>query len=137
MKNYNGGLSMNRNQAKQLLPIIKAFSEGQDIEYFDKGDCKWRTCIELDFCYNVNYRIKHEPIWIPFTYPNTCLKEIRKHHPIGWVKEIKSGKLTAIVSVSQAGISFLGSNSCVKDLSCVFKEYTFADETPFGIKVEE
>ena len=31
---------MNRNLAKQLLPIIKAFSEGQDIEYFDKGDCK-------------------------------------------------------------------------------------------------
>lgn len=134
---------MNRNLAKQLLPIIKAFSEGQDIEYFDKGDCKWRTCIEPYFDDNVEYRIKHEPTWIPFTYSNTCLEEIRKHHPNGWVKEIKSGKLTAIVSVSQAGVSFLGSNSCVKDFSHVkdfsraFKEYTFADGTPFGVKEEE
>ena len=31
---------MDRNQAKELLPIIQAFSEGRDIEYFDKGDCK-------------------------------------------------------------------------------------------------
>lgn len=128
---------MDRNQAKKLLPIIQAFSEGKDIEYFDKGDCKWRTCIELDFYGNVKYRIKHEPTWIPFTYSSTCLKEMRNHHPIGWIKEIKSGKITAIVSVSQAGISFLGKNSCVKDFSCVFKEYTFADGTPFGIKEEE
>lgn len=128
---------MNRNQAKELLPIIQAYSEGQDIEYFDKGDCKWRTCIEPYFYDDVEYRIKHEPTWIPFTYSNTCLKEIRNHHPNGWVKEIKSGKLTAIVSVSQAGVSFLGSNSCVKDFSRVFKEYTFDDGTPFGVKVEE
>ena len=128
---------MNRNQAKQLLPIIKAFSEGKDIEYFDKGDCKWRTCIEPYFYDDVEYRIKHEPTWIPFTYSSTCLKEIRNHHPNGWVKEIESGKRTAIVSVSQAGVSFLGSNGCVKDFSRVFKEYTFADGTPFGIKVEE
>lgn len=128
---------MDRNQAKELLPIIQAFSEGKEIEYFDKGDCKWRTCIELDFYYNVEYRIKHEPTWIPFTYSNTCLKEIRKHHPNGWVKEKESGKLTAIVSVSQAGVSFLGKNGCVKDFSRVFKEYTFADGTPFGVKEEE
>ena len=128
---------MNRNQAKQLLPIIQAFSEGKDIEYFDKGDCKWRTCIEPNFYSNVEYRIKHEPTWIPFTYSSTCLKEIKNHHPIGWIKEIKSGKITAIVSVSQAGISYLGKNSRVKDFSCAFKEYTFADGTPFGVKEEE
>lgn len=128
---------MTREEAKKLLPIIQAFSEGQDIEYFDKVCCKWRTCIEPYFYDNVEYRIKHEPTWIPFTYPNTCLKEIRKHHPNGRVKEIKSGKLTSIISVSQAGISFLGSSSCVKDFSCVFKEYTFVDGTPFGVKEEE
>ena len=128
---------MTRKEAKELLPIIQAFSEGKDIEYCDKGDCKWRTCIEPNFYSNVEYRIKHEPTWIPFTYSSTCLKEIKNHHPIGWIKEIKSGKLTAIVSVSQAGISFLGKNSCVKDFSCAFKEYTFADGLPFGVKEEE
>lgn len=46
---------MNRKKAAELLPIIQAFSEGQDIEYFDKGDCKWRTCIEPDFNDNVEY----------------------------------------------------------------------------------
>lgn len=127
---------MTRKEAKELLPIIQAFSEGQDIEYFDKGDRKWRTCIEPNFYDNVEYRIKPDSKWIPFTFSNTCLKEIKKHHPIGWIKEIKSGKLTAIVSVSQAGISFLGKNGCVKDFSCAFKEFTFADGTPFGIKEE-
>ena len=130
-------MSMNRIQAAKLLPIIKAFSEGQEVEYFDKGSNKWRTCVTPQFDYDVEYRIKQEPTWIPFTYSSTCLKEIRKHHPNGWIKEIKSGKLTAIVSVSQAGISFLGKNSCVKDFYCAFKEYTFADGSPFGVKEEE
>ena len=31
---------MDRNQAKELLPIIKAFSEGKGIE--TKTDCCWR-----------------------------------------------------------------------------------------------
>ena len=32
MKNYNGGLIMDRNQAKEFYPILQVFAEGKAIE---------------------------------------------------------------------------------------------------------
>lgn len=50
---------MNRERAKELLPIIQAFAEGKEIQYFDDElgwiteDPEWHDCFE--------YRIKPEP----------------------------------------------------------------------------
>lgn len=32
MKNYNGGLIMDRNQAKEFYPFLQAFAKGEAIE---------------------------------------------------------------------------------------------------------
>ena len=52
---------MNRERAKELLPIIRAFAEGKDIQsrlYVDKG---WADISEPSFPDYLQYRIKPEP----------------------------------------------------------------------------
>lgn len=48
---------MNRNQAKELLPIIKAFSEGKDVE--TKTGSGWISIENMSFAGNPDsYRIQ-------------------------------------------------------------------------------
>ena len=59
---------MNRERAKELAPIVKAFGEGKDIQskYPDENDSCWFDTPEPDFIVDENgisldYRIKPEP----------------------------------------------------------------------------
>lgn len=128
---------MNRIQAAKLLPIIKAFSEGQEVEYFDKGSNKWRTCVTPQFDYDVEYRIKPEPKYRPF-YDNAeeCWQEMMKHQPFGWVKmkgtESKYYMLKCIGSRVVIGL-----DETPFSYKKVFEDYVFADGAPFGVKVVE
>lgn len=57
---------MNRDEAKQLLPIIQAFADGKTIQWFnDLGD--WRDLKEASFHLPPDkYRIKPETIKIEY-----------------------------------------------------------------------
>lgn len=126
---------MNRNQAKQLLPIIQAFSEGKCVEA--KTGSGWISIENMSFAGNPDsYRIQPEPKYRPFENGKECLKEMKKHEPFGWVKSEVFDYAGAISSVSNE----LG-NLCVCNSYVTFKEgfnnYTFFDDTPFGIKEEE
>lgn len=126
---------MNRNQAKQLLPIIQAFSEGKCVEA--KTGSGWISIENMSFAGNPDsYRIQPEPKYRPFENAEECWKEMEKHQPFGWVKSEVFDYAGAISSVSNE----LG-NLCVCNSYVTFKEgfnnYTFFDDTPFGIKEEE
>lgn len=76
---------MNRQQAKELLPIIQAFAEGktiqvqEDIDWLYLGD-------EIDFNFSPQrYRIKPDPKYRPFANADECWQEMQKHQPFGWV----------------------------------------------------
>lgn len=125
---------MNRNQAKELLPIIKAFSEGKVIQVktVDKG---WQDILFASFDSNPeDYRIKPEPKFRPFKDAEECWAEMLKHQPFGWVKEKERNVRTEINYIHNEGVMFsCGSISFER----MFDNYTFADGTPFGILVEE
>jgi len=58
---------MNRERAKELLPIIQAFAEGKDIQWRNTTGEEWQsTTGNLSFFDNWCYRIKPEPreFWI-------------------------------------------------------------------------
>ena len=80
---------MNRQQAKELLPIIEAFAAGEIIQI--KGpDNRWydRDKEECEIQFNSDpqmYRIK--PKYRPFRSKEECWQEMLKHQPFGWVKE--------------------------------------------------
>lgn len=131
---------MNRNQAKELLPIIKAFSEGKVIESrCIKGDTSlWYDDEDPSFDGEFEYRIKPVPKYRPFKDAKECWAEMLKHQPFGWLKDSDSCYLH-IVSME---IKFIGAvnssgNIISQFYSGFYSDYTFADGTPFGVKVEE
>ena len=125
---------MNRNQAKELLPIIKAFSEGKVIEM--KCAESWIEIEDVcDFHSSSTFRIKPEPKYSPFKDADECWQEMQKHQPFGWVKCKEDGSLgliTLIISEENIFINGVGCNS-----ERTMRGFTFADGTPFGILEED
>ena len=128
---------MNRNQAKELLPIIKAFSEGKVIESrCIKGDTSlWYDDEDPSFDGDFEYRIKPVPKYRPFKDAEECWAEMLKHHPFGWVKDKETPKF--LVCKALGNLFFIGIEDKPYNYKEVLRDYTFADGTPFGIKEEE
>lgn len=122
---------MTRVEAKELLPIIQAYSEGKTIEYLATKD-KWVELEDPRFNYNAGlYRIKPEPTYRPFKDTDECWKEMKKHEPIGWL-EHKSGDYKAFInSVNFVDVNI---NNYCYTYEHVFDDFTFIDGTPFGIR---
>ena len=129
---------MNRKEAAELSPIIKAFSEGKIIQTSIKGK-PWEDLGEdIAFYTNDKYRIKPEPKYRPFKNAEECWTEMQKHQPFGWLKRKDSNEYNLLTSVD-------GSVECEGvridsdgfDWYSANDEYTFADGTPFGIKYEQ
>lgn len=122
---------MTREEAKELLPIIRAYSEGKTVEYLTDG--RWVALKNPSFNYNIDvYRIKPEPKYRPFKNADECWEEMKKHEPFGWVKIKSSGYYMCISAVYDECICF-GSNNQYYHKNTLDK-YTFIDETPFGVK---
>ena len=124
---------MTREEAKELLPIIKAFAEGKVIQCRSIISNEWRDFDEPAFNgLPDNYRIKPEPKYRPFKSQEECWNEMLKHQPFGWIRSNISGILYLIDSVSDE-MSF---NKLFISYKDVFECSKFADGTPFGIKEE-
>ncbi len=126
---------MNRKEAVELLPFIKAFSEGKDIEMRSKNSHAqlngWAKMDEFIFG-NFEYRIKPEPKYRPFKNAEECWDEMQKHQPFGWVKD-RDGDKTFIGSINSDNSIFTCSSE-ILFLKEIFKDFTFIDGIPFGIK---
>ena len=135
---------MDRNQAKEFYPILQAFSEGRGIECRTKPSAvkgtdvpnDWTEMKEIKFWNNTEYRIKPEPKYRPFANAEECWNEMQKHQPFGWLKfkDTESGYyMITLIAINV----LVGMNDTPFSCERVFDDYTFADGTPFGIKVEE
>ena len=121
---------MDRNQAKEFYPFLQAFAEGRVIECRTKPSLiegtdvpnDWTEMKEIEFWNNIEYRIKPEAKYRPFKDTEECWEEMQKHQPFGWVK----------YADKYISISAVDSNN---DYEIDFDDYTFADGTPFGVKV--
>lgn len=126
---------MTKEEAKEFYPILQAFAEGKVIECRTKPSAlnkswqdmnEWTEMEELEYWNNIEYRIKQqsEAKFRPFKNVEECWHEMLKHQPFGWV-ETDSG-YEPIWHVNEGD-----------DFNATFKDSTFADGTPFGIKEEE
>ena len=116
---------MTREEAKEMLPIIKAFCEGKQIQFlFDE----WKDIDEIgirEFLENPElYRIKPEPKYRPFKDTEECWQEMQKHQPFGWLK-------------TDEGYEQIWHITEGDDFNATIKYCTFVDGQPFGIKGEE
>lgn len=129
---------MTRKEAKDLLPIIQAFAEEKVIQsrHIKSGSSLWYEVETPNFDNNdFEYRIKPEPKYIPFKNAEECLAEMQKHQLFGWVKN--QGLYRNIANVMICSITFADNEARDVNYEQAFKNYTFADGTPFGVKVEE
>ena len=128
---------MDRNQAKDMLPIIQALAEGKHIQLKDKtGNWMDIDFINVELCNPNVYRIKPVPKYRPFANAEECWTEMLKHQPFGWLKDKNDGHRTLITVVDNDNMMAL--NGRVGwDFLGMMNNYVFADGTPFGVKVEE
>lgn len=126
---------MNRNQAKELLPFIQAFAEGKAIQQTDGYD--WYDLDDPDFMASgSSYRIKPEPKYRPFKDAEECWEEMLKHQPFGWLKYKKYPYFALITTIHSGNtVSLNGKEGW--DFLHIMNDYVFADNIPFGVKVEE
>lgn len=126
--------TMNRQQAKELLPIIQAFAEGKTVQIIDKNG-EWINCSCINFEFNSSpnsFRIKPEPKYRPFANADECWQEMQKHQPFGWLREKKRNVHTQIGFMYTEGIQ--GTSGGSSTYKAFFDCFNFADGTPFGIK---
>ena len=120
-----------RENAKELLPIMRAFAEGKVIEIFDDV-MGWVETENPTFNLSPEfYRIKPEEKYRPFKTQEECWQEMHQHPDFGWVLA-KDSKIMYHICVVGIGYVLIDSMSP----SEAFAEYKFTDGTPFGIKEE-
>lgn len=126
---------MNRKEAAELSPFIKAFGEGRIIESSSITDVSksWRevTDFPIGMIKNFKFRIKPEPKFRPFKDAEECWTEMQKHHPFGWVKSKENGYYSFITMLNYR-FRLNGYDGWRFDDT--IKKFTFADGTPFGVK---
>ena len=139
---------MTREEAKEFYPFLQAFAEGKIIEtrrkptadnngvtkdgWFEFND--WTEMKELEYWVNVEYRIKPKPKFRPFKDAKECWSEMLKHQPFGWVKSTLFKDLALVQRVTTLYVEI---NRDIIDYKDTLEKFTFADCTPFGVKVEE
>lgn len=130
---------MTREEVKKLFPVIQAFCEGKAIESrCIKGDKSlWYDDNDLSFNDDLEYRIKPEPKYRPFTNAKECWQEMLKHQPFGWVKF--QGDWFLVVHIDDKSIGYGSACGVImhSKFDDILKSFTFANGTPFGILEEE
>lgn len=131
---------MTREEATELLPIIQAFSEGRVIEFSSITDVSkaWRevTDFPIEMIKNFKFRIKPESKYRPFVNAEECWAEMLKYEPFGWVKDKETHKFLVCKALGNI-LFFIGIGDKPYNYNEVLRDYTFADGTPFGVKLEE
>ena len=125
---------MTKEQAKEILPIFKAFAEGKTIQILNEGE--WCDLYDTDFKSPINkYRIKPEPKYRPFKSQEECWKEMLKHQPFGW---IRNNDTQCLCNIGSIGLNSYGVviNNSIMYFDLAFNTCEFVDGTPFGIKEE-
>ena len=134
---------MNRNQAKEFYPILQAFAEGKVIECRTKPSAlskswqdmnEWTEMKEIEFWNNTEYRVKPVQKYRPFRDAKECWQEMQKHQPFGWVKSTLFKDLALVKRVTTLYVEI---NRDIIDYKDALDKFTFADDTNFGVKVEQ
>ena len=120
---------MTREEAKKMLPIIKAWAEGREVEYNDDG--LWMRIegdyIELDVPAEW-YRVV--PRYRPFRDNRECMKALQEHGPL-------IGRMTGatcFVSVLLDSYFYINGEAEKITYDDGFNRFIFKDGEPFGVK---
>ena len=137
-------MTIKREDAKELLPIVKALAEGKMIQDRIEGLTVWCDTDEINFEYNgqkIKHRIKPEKKYRPFKTKKECWDEMMKHQPFGWLIRKTEENYNSIGCITEYNgfVYLLFATKEDESFTAEFllKNYKFADGTPFGIEEEK
>lgn len=136
-------MKINKETIQKLNPLFQAIVEGKAIQVtsvdgwmdidLDGEGINASTLISCPQC----YRIKPEAKYRSFKNAKECWGEMQKHQPFGWIK-CKEGYFSIVyVNDEYAGLGDRYDSSILLASKYSYTDNTFADGTPFGMKVEE
>ena len=130
---------MTREEVKEMLPVLQAFADGKTIESrCIKGDKSlWYDDEDPSFDDDFEYRIKPETNHRPFKNAEECWAEMQKHKPFGWIKCEEGYFNIVYVTDEYVGLADPDGISILLASKNSYQDNTFADGTPFSMKVEE
>lgn len=133
---------MTREDARKLLPVIQAYSEGKVIQRYRYNSKEWYDVpkyMMLDFKDKPEHlRIKPEPKYRPFKSAKECWDEMQKHQPFGWVRIKNSREYKHVAYIKEKGITLsVMDATAVSSYEGSFRWLLFDDGTPFGISEED
>lgn len=131
-----------KGEIQRLFPILEAIKEGKTIQWNDMG--VWCDVDGNDEGFVLDtligktdgYRIKPESTYRPFKDAEECWKEMQKHQPFIKYKIIESDKDVYLI-IQRIKIDGIETDVERLNFETAFERFTFADGTPFGVKVEE
>ena len=128
---------MTQEEVKMRAELYSALAEGKTIQVKNNGTWEDVKIEGLNKIYDYNnYRIKPEPKYRPFKNQEECWQEMLKHQPFGWVKY--QCDFFQIIHVDYNSIGYGSACGTIlhSKFEDIFKNSTFADGTPFGMKEE-
>ena len=131
-------MKITKEEAKELLPIIKALAEGKKIQDKIEGLTDWVDTNEINLEFEgqkIKYRIKPEHKYRPFKTKEECWDEMHKHSDFGWVKAHNTGNLCQINCFYYGNRIGIDCYAPIK-FRRAFDDYLFPDGAPFGVMEE-
>ena len=135
---------MTIEEAKRRAELYSAVANGKTIQVLISSG-EWKdvkinelTCISE----NISFRIKPEPKYRPFKTKEECWSEMLKHQPFGWVIGGKDYEnfyhIEYVYSCNPYNYHRvkLSQNDMSFNYEHMFRDFTFVDGSPFGIKDE-
>ena len=135
---------LTREEAKRRAELYSAVANGKTIQVLISSG-EWKdvkinelTCISE----NISFRIKPEPKYRPFKTKEECWSEMLKHQPFGWVIGGKDYEnfyhIEYVYSCNPYNYHRvkLSQNDMSFNYEHMFRDFTFIDGLPFGIKDE-
>lgn len=116
---------MKREQLNKWWKEVQALADGKQIQFLRKDNLSWEDIDDPNFQKDIEYRVKPEPLLIPFDYSDA-------EFLLG--KSVKSVDGTLIGMVTSAGkcTGVRVGGSVIYDYADFLKTFTFFDGTPCG-----
>lgn len=126
---------MTREETRDLIAVMQAYVDGKQIQWKHISGM-WMDTTEPLWDNKTSYRVKPETKYRPFKNTDECWQEMLKHQPFGWLKHKDDNEFRCILKITDSRISMIDICEEVAFYDCneTFKQYTFADGTPFGVK---
>ena len=128
---------MNREQAKEIIPIIQAFADGKTIQSRIVGSDEWYDATDCGFNFlDFEYRVKPDSSYRPYETQEEVIRDLERHKPYNFVRAKHNYYLAAITFVGPTTMFGVNIDGDSYSFEKAFDKFVWPDGSPFGVLKE-